>query len=308
MRVAIIGTGHVGLACAHSLLIHHVTREIVLVGHDEAHARGEALDLQQAVPVDTPMKVMAGTYADAATADVVIFAAGQARFVSSRLEMLTENAAIVRECVGALAAHGFAGVLIMATNPVDAMTAVAADHAGVPAGQVIGTGTLLDSQRLRVLIADEFDLDARSVHAAVIGEHGDSSVSVWSGAQISGVPLAEYDREGRIDRGALADHVRRAGPEVEHLKGNTCYAIAACVGRIVRAVLRDERTVLPVSTRLEGQYGLEGVVLSTPCIVGAGGVEQILELPLSDDEARELRLSAAILREAEDAVRVTASS
>jgi len=308
-RVAIIGCGNVGLACAHSLLLNRLAREIVLISHDSDHTRGEALDLQQAVPLGSPVSVTAGTYEDAAASHLVVLAVGgAAKFATTRLALLAENAVIVRECLRKLREAGFKGVLVIATNPVDVIVRIAHRESGLEPCQIIGSGTLLDSERLRNLLGRHFEVDPRSVHAAVIGEHGDSSVAVWSSAQIAGIPLAHYKGFETLSLPDMLTAVRQAGPEVAHLKGNTCYAIAACVTRIAEAVLRDEGSALLVSTMLTGQYGMTDIAMSTPCIVGAGGIERALALELALEEKAALEASAAVLRHAYDSLESAATN
>ena len=299
-RISILGCGHVGTSCAFALLQTRLVREIVLIGDGPAHVQGEALDLQQAVPLGSPITVTAGTYKDAAASAIVIMTVGTpGTFQGSRLDMLAGNTVIVRSCIAKLMAEGFDGVIILATNPVDVLTYIVQKESGLPATRVIGSGTLLDTERLRHILGEQLKVDARSVHAAVIGEHGDSSVAVWSAAQVAGLPLSLYPGAKALpSREALLIAVRYAGPVVATLKGNTCFAIAACVTRICEAILRDERAVLVVSTLMTGQYGLHDVSLSTPCIVGCGGVESVLELHLNAAEQKALEASAAILKRA----------
>jgi L-lactate dehydrogenase len=299
-RITVIGCGHVGTSCAYALLQNHLAREIVLIGDTENLVRGEALDLQQAVPLGTPVKIFAGTYKDAAASSIAIITVGTpGKFSGSRLDMLAGNAIIVRSCISKLMAEGFDGVLLIATNPLDVLTYIAQTESGLPVGQVTGTGTLLDTERLRHILGEKLNVDARSVHVAVIGEHGDSSVAVWSAAQVAGIPLAQYPGADTLpSQEELLTSVRHAGPEVAALKGNTCFAIAACVTRICEAILRDERSVLMVSTMMTGQYGLKDVSLSTPCIVGNCGVETVLELRLNEVEQKSLEASAAVLKHA----------
>jgi L-lactate dehydrogenase len=299
-RISIIGCGHVGTSCAYAILQNHLTREIVLIGDTQDHVHGEALDLQQAVPLGTPIKIFAGSYKDAAASSIVIMTVGTpAKFSGSRLDMLAGNVVIVRGCIEKLMAEGFDGVLLIATNPVDVLTFIIQRESGLPACQVIGSGTLLDSERLRHILGERLNVDPRSVHAAIIGEHGDSSVAVWSAAQVAGVPLALYPGADTLPgQEELLASVRHAGPEVAGLKGNTCFAIASCVTRICEAILRDERSVLMVSTLMTGQYGLRDVSLSTPCIVGNCGVESVVELRLNAAEQKALEASAAVLQNA----------
>jgi L-lactate dehydrogenase len=299
-RISIIGCGHVGTSCAYAILQNHLAREIVLIGDTEAHVQGEALDLQQAVPLGTPVKIFAGTYKDAAASSIVIMTVGTpAKFVGSRLDMLAGNVVIVRSCLQRLMAEGFDGVLIIATNPVDVLAYIVQKESGLPPGQVIGSGTLLDSERLRHILGEQLNVDPRSVHATVIGEHGDSSVAVWSAAQVAGLPLNRYPGADTLpSHEELLLAVRYAGPAVALLKGNTCFAIASCVTRICEAILRDERSVLVVSTLMTGQYDLHDVALSTPCIVGNCGVESVLELHLNAAEKKALEYSAGVLKNA----------
>lgn len=299
-RVSIIGCGHVGTSCAYALLQARLVREIILIGDTPNHVQGEAMDLQQAVPLGSPITVAAGTYKDAAASSIVIITVGTpGKFQGSRLDLLAGNAAIVRACITKLMAEGFDGVILIATNPVDVLTFIVQKESGLLAGQVIGSGTLLDSERLRHILGEQLNVDARSVHAAVVGEHGDSSVAVWSGAQVAGIPLALYPGADTLpSQEELLIAVRYAGPVVATLKGNTCFAIASCVTRICEAILRDERSVLIVSTLMTGQYGLHDVSLSTPCIVGNCGVESVLELHLNAAEQKALEYSAGILKHA----------
>jgi L-lactate dehydrogenase len=298
-RISIIGCGHVGTSCAFALLQKHLAREIVLIGDTEAHVQGEALDLQQAVPLGTPITIFAGTYKDAAASAIVIITVGTpGKFHGSRLDMLAGNLVIVRACITKLMAEGFDGIILIATNPVDVLTYIVQKETGLAPGQVIGSGTLLDSERLRHILGEQLNVDPRSVHAAIIGEHGDSSVAVWSAAQVAGLPLDGYPGATLPTHEELLIAVRYAGPVVATLKGNTCFAIASCVTRICEAILRDERSVLIVSTLMTGQYGLHDVALSTPCIVGCGGVESVIELHLNKIEQKALEASAAVLQQA----------
>ncbi len=244
-RISIIGCGHVGTSCAYAILQNHLAREIVLIGDTEDHVHGEALNLQQAL--GTPVKIFAGTYKDAAASSIVIMTVGTpAKFSGSRLDMLAGNVCIVRSCIQKLMAEGFDGVLVIATNPVDVLTFIAQGESGLPASQVIGSGTLLDTERLRHILGERLNVDPRSVHAAVIGEHGDSSVAVWSAAQVAGVPLALYPGVDTLpSQEELLASVRHAGPEVASLKGNTCFAIASCVTRPSRKKMSRARSVSP---------------------------------------------------------------
>jgi len=300
-RVCIIGCGHVGMASAYALIQSSFIRELVLVGRSQEQTEGEVMDLEHAVavPMKAPIKIVNGNYAEAARSSIVIVTAGEATSGPdvSRLDLLSKNAEIVRDIVGKLKAEDFAGILVMASNPVDILAQVAQEVSGLPAGQVIGTGTLVDTARLRGMLAEELGVEPRAVDAYIIGEHGDSEIAVWSGARVAGVGLGRYPGARTLpDYGDILDRVRRAGPEVVKHKGHTAYAIGLCVQRICEAVLRNERAVLAVSALLQGEYGIEGVYLGTPCVVGKNGVERVIELDLDAGEREGMQASANLLK------------
>ena len=299
-RVCVVGCGHVGATSAYALMSGGAAREVVLLDSDARRAEGEAMDLQQAAALARPVEVWAGDWPDAARAEVVVVAAGVGgRPGESRLDLLGRNVVVVRDVTERLLANGFGGVLLMTTNPVDVLAQFAQEVSGLPVGRVVGSGTVLDSARLRAMLGRKLGVEPRSIHAHVVGEHGDSEIAAWSSARVAGVALREFCAGARIecpDFDELLRRVRRAAPDIIERKGYTSYAIASCVARICEAVLRDERTVLPVSTRLAGQYGIEGVYLSLPCVVGRNGVERVIEIPLDEEETAGLRASADLLR------------
>ncbi len=297
-RIAIIGCGHVGATSAYALQMSGLAREIVLVDLEMRRAEGEAMDLQHAAALGRPVRIFAGDYSDAAQASIAVIAAGVGgRPGETRLDLLGRNVLVVREIVGRLMAEDFGGIILMTTNPVDVLAQVAQAESGLSVGCVIGSGTVLDTSRLRAMLGASFGIEARSIHAYIIGEHGDSEIAAWSSAHIAGMHLEQYrsDREAP-DFDDLLQRVRRAAPEIIERKGYTSFAIASCVARICEAILRDEHTVLPVSTMTDGQHGISGVYLSLPCVVGKGGVERVIELPLTAEEQEGLRASAEILR------------
>jgi L-lactate dehydrogenase len=302
-RIAVIGAGHVGATCAYAFLMQGLAREIVLVDLDEARAEGEAMDLGHAVPLASPVHILSGGYADAARADIVVIAAGVGGVNGeTRLELLDRNAHVARDIVRRLMDEGFDGILLMTTNPVDVLAQVAQEESGLSAARVLGSGTVLDTSRLRALLGEALGVDPRSVHAYIIGEHGDSEVAAWSSAHVAGVPLTASWGAG-LDFDDLLSRVRRAASMIIKRKGYTSFAIGSSVARICRAVLGDERTVLPVSTMTTGQHGIEGVYLSLPCVVGRGGVERVIELSLSPAEKEGLNRSAEVLRRALESCR-----
>lgn len=299
-RIAILGCGHVGSTSAYALLMSGVAREIVLVDKDAGRAEGEAMDLQHAVPLARPVRIWAGNYKDAAQSDIAVIAAGVgSQPGETRLDLLGRNVVVVRDCMSRLLAEDFSGLVLMTTNPVDVLAQVAQAESGFPVARVIGSGTVLDTARLRAMLGAKLGVEARSIHAYVIGEHGDSEVAAWSSAHIAGVHLQEYCANSLIecpDFGSLLERVRRAAPEIVTHKGYTSFAIASCVTRICISILRDEHTVLPVSTMMSGQYGIHDVYLSLPCVIGRGGVERVIELSLDDSERAGLLRSAEVLR------------
>lgn len=302
-RVSIIGCGNVGMASAFALLQSGLIRELILIDRDRNLAEGEAMDLQQAiaVPMEPPVKVTAGDYKDAANSSIVVITAGVATDDPnvSRLELLGQNVKIVREIVGKLKAENFVGILIVTTNPVDVLAQVAQIESGLPASRVISTGTVIDTARLRVMLAERLRIEPRAVDAFIVGEHGDSEIAVWSAARIAGLPLAKFPGADKLpSQPEMLENIRQAAPEIVKRKGNTSYAIGLCVRRICEAILRDERMALPVSTLLRGEYGINGVYLGTPCIVGKNGVELVIELELDKKEKAGLLKSADVLRQA----------
>lgn len=302
-KVGIIGVGMVGASCAYALMQRGVATEIVLIDHDVARAEGEALDLNHGVPFVRPCRITAGTYADLAGAEVVVIAAGSnQRPGESRLDLLQRNATIIRSIVPEVVKAVPEAIVLMATNPVDILAQIAHDCAGLPRGRVIGSGTLLDTARLRYLLAEHYAVDPRSVHAYIIGEHGDSSLAIWSLANIAGVRLRDFTRTGgsgydpRVLE-AIFVQARDAAYEIIKRKRATYYAIGLGLVTIVEAVLRDQHTVLTVSSPMSGQHGVRDISISLPSIVGRNGVEEVLELVLDSDELAGFQRSAALLTE-----------
>jgi L-lactate dehydrogenase len=299
-RVAIIGVGHVGATAAFALMLRALFREIVLVDADAERAEAEAADLRDANALARPARIWAGDYADAAAAGIAVLTAGAATHGNEdRLAVAARSAEIVGECVDRLAEHGFAGILVVAANPVDVMSLVAFRKAGLPAARVLGTGTLLDTCRLQQIIGATLKVAPASVHGLVIGEHGNSKVAAFSTVNIGGVPLAAEGFAGiALDRPAVAAQVRNAGYRILTGKGYTSFGIATAIVRICEAVLRNERSVLPVSTLLTGEFELSDLYLSLPCIIGSGGVETVLTPAFTPAELAGLQASAAAIKAA----------
>ena len=279
-------------------MLRALFREIVLIDSDPALAAAEAADLRDANALARPARIWAGDYADAAGAGIAVITAGAATHGDeTRLSVAGRSARIVGECTDALIAAGFAGILIVASNPVDLMAQVALRRSRLAPARVIGTGTLLDSNRLRQALAARLDVAPGAIHAQVLGEHGDSEVAAFSGVRVGGVALEAF-APGAVDRPAVAKEVREAAYAIVGGKGYTSWGVATAIVRICEAVVRDEHAVLPVSTLTTGELGIEGVYLSLPCALGAAGVERVLVPDLDAGEIAALRASAAILREA----------
>jgi L-lactate dehydrogenase len=303
VRVAVVGAGNVGSTFAYALLLSGLAAEIVLIDANRERAEGEAMDLSHAVPFAHPTRIWAGEYADCAGAAVTVLAAGaNQRPGETRLDLVKRNAAIFHAIVPEVARNNPNGILLIATNPVDALTYASLRLSGLPKARVIGSGTILDTARFRQLLSRHFKVDARSVHAFVVGEHGDSEVAVWSLANIAGMRLDAYcAANGIVLDQATLDQIfvqtRDAAYAIIQRKGATYYAVAAGLMRIVEAILRDQGTVLSVSSLVDdGSFGAGDVCLSLPTVIGRGGVERVLRLELSPTETAALRRSADVLR------------
>lgn len=303
-RIAIVGAGRVGSTFAYTLAASGLVHDIVIIDADTGRAEGEAMDIAHAVPFHRPVSVRAGTLADAAGAMVTVITAGAAqRPGESRPALLLRNVEVLRGILAGVVQANPEGLLLVATNPVDALTYAALRLSGLPGGRVLGSGTVLDSARLRAELAARYDVDPRNVHAYVLGEHGDSELIPWSTTRIANMRLQDYCALtqascGAQDLEAVAVAVRDAAYEIIRRKGATNFAIAAALTRIVEAIVRDEASVLTVSTLLQGQYGIDGVCLSLPAVVGRQGVRHLLPIPLSPDEEQALRRSAQVIRDA----------
>ena len=303
-KIAIVGAGRVGSTLAYTLAASSVVREVVLIDASSKRAEGEAMDIAHAVPFYAPVSVVAGNLGDASGAALTVIAGGAAqREGETRPELVRRNVEVLREILPEVVRANPEGSLLMATNPVDALTFVALTLSGLPSGRVFGSGTVLDTARLRAELGAHYGVDARNVHAYVLGEHGDSELVAWSGATLANVQLQEYCRLTGMscttrDMEAIASRVRDAAYDVIRRKGATNFAIAAALARIIEAVVRDQASVLTVSTLVEGHYGISGVCLSLPAVIDRSGVRRVLPIPLSDKEVERLRLSADAVRSA----------
>ena len=301
---AIIGAGQVGMACAYSMLIQSTFDEMVLVDVERNKVEGEVMDLMHGLPFVQPATVKSGTAADCQGADVVIITAGaKQKPGESRLQLLGRNVTIFKNLIPELVQSCPEAIFLIVSNPVDVMTYVTWKLSGLPSTSVVGSGTVLDTARFRYLLAQNLHLDPRSIHAYIIGEHGDSEVAVWSRVNVAGMPLQALNP----DVGTATDpeqwdriftQVKTAAYEVIQRKGATSYAIGLGVTQIVQAILRDQHRVLTVSCLTHGLYGIEEMYLSLPAVVNRQGVGSIVQLALSPLEEQQLKHSAQVLRQA----------
>ena len=302
LRVSIIGAGNVGATIAYALLIDGLAAEIVLIDANRAKAEGEAMDLNHAVPFTHATRIWAGDYSDCAGSAVTVLTAGSAQKPGeTRLDLVKRNASIFKQIVPQVIQHNPDGIILVATNPVDVLTYTAWKISGLASGRVIGSGTILDTARFRYLISQQLEVDPRSVHAYIVGEHGDSEVPLWSLANIAGMQLHEFCKVNckEFDRQMMDEiftQTRDAAYYIIERKGATYYAIASGVSRLLEAILRDQSTVLSVSSLIDGAYGVSDVCLSLPSVVDRGGVERVLKLELSPEEAQSLHHSAEVLK------------
>ncbi len=302
-RVAIIGVGRVGATLAYTLLLKGTVGEIVLIDLDKNRAEGEAMDLGHAVPFSNPVRIWAGDYPDCTGAEIVVVCAGVAqREGETRLDLVRRNTEVFRSVIPRITEYNRTGILIVATNPVDVLSFVTWKLSGFPSRRVMGSGTVLDTARFRYLLGNHLGVDPRNVHGYIIGEHGDSEVPVWSRTTVAGIPLDEFQMQPTCDcpteiRQRIFRSTREAAYEIIKRKGATYYAVAAALTRIVESILSDQRSVLSVSTLVPECYSLGEIYLSLPSVVGKNGVERVLEMPLTEQEAHGLQDSAGLLRE-----------
>lgn len=302
-KVGIIGVGQVGASIAFALMEKGIFNEIVLIDNNKEKAIGEAMDLSHGILYASSLsKIYAGEYKDLKDAALIIITAGAAQKEGeTRLDLVKKNSAIMRSVINNIKPIGIEGIILVVANPVDILTHVAYKCSGLPINRVIGSGTVLDTARLKYMISEHLQVDSRNVHAVMIGEHGDSELPVWSGANISGVPLNEFcELRGHHNHeegmAKLYNSVRNAAYEIIKRKGSTYYGIAMAVTKIARCIVNDEKSMLPISVELNGTYNLKDVALSIPTILGKDGVELILELPLSNVEKDNLAKSASTLK------------
>ncbi len=306
-KVAIVGVGMVGMSFAYSMLNQDICDELCLIDINKERARGEAADLSHGLPfAPSSMKIYAGEYEDCADMDLVVICAGAPQLEGeTRRDLLQKNYKVFKTIVKPVVESGFKGVFLVASNPVDVMTKVVLDLSGFPPEKVLGTGTTLDTARLRYMMSDYFKLNPRNVHAYVIGEHGDSEFVAWSNAQISVLPVSQLENYNENMMGVLmkiAVSVRDSAYEIIKAKKATYYGIGMVLSRLTRAILNDENSVFTVSAYLNGQYDEKNIYIGVPAVINRNGVREILELSLNSEEKRKFKHSSDILKEMLDEI------
>ncbi len=303
-KVVIVGAGDVGASFAYALAQSGTASEIALIDARPGLAEGQALDMSHGLPFITPVNIHAGTPTDYQDADLVVITAGaKQKPDESRLNLLARNAAIVRSIMDDIMQADCKGVIIVVSNPVDILTQVAQEHSGWPRTRILGSGTVLDSSRFRYLLSRHCGIDVRNMHAYILGEHGDSEIAAWSMTHVAGMPMDQYcaicgrDENWQYVREQIVEQVRRSAYHIIDYKGSTCYGIGLALVRIAGAILRDEHSVLTVSCRLNGEYDIQDICLSVPCIVNRQGIQRIIEGTLRPDEAQGLSHSSNMLKE-----------
>ena len=302
-KAAMIGCGFVGSASAYALMQSGIFSELVLIDANKDRAEGEAMDISHGVPFAKPMKIYAGDYDDIVDAGIIIITAGAAQKPGeTRLDLVNKNVNIFKSIIPEIKKRDCQGILLVVANPVDILTYTALKLSGFPKERVLGSGTVLDSGRVKYELSEHLNVDSRSVHAFIIGEHGDSEIAAWSSANVSGVPLNQFcELRGHFEHEEsmenIAERVKNSAYEIIAKKNATYYGIGMAVRKICETIIRDEKSVLPVSSYIDGDYGINDVVLSLPAVVGAEGVQTRVPISLSDEEKEKLQESARTLKE-----------
>ena len=301
-KAVMVGCGFVGSASVFALMQSGLFSEIAMIDADMDKAEGEAMDISHGIPFAKHMRVYPGNYDDVRDAGIVIVTAGaNQKPDETRLDLVHKNVGIFKSIIPEIASRDFKGILLIVANPVDILTSVAQKLSGLPENRVIGSGTVLDTGRLKTRLSDHLGVDSRSIHAFIIGEHGDSEIAAFSSANVSGIPLNDFcEMRGHYSHDEaeknIAEEVKNAAYEIIQRKRATYFGVAMAVKRICECIVRDEKSILPVSTMMHGEQEIDGVVLSMPCIVGSDGIETQVPIKLDEDELKRLRESAGILK------------
>ncbi len=302
-KVVIVGAGNVGSTFAFSLMISGLAREIVLIDRNEALAKGECMDLNHGISFAHPTKIYAAGFEGCKDADIVVITAGtNQKAGQSRTDLVNANVAIFKDLIPEITKHTSTAILLVVTNPVDILTYVTLKLSGFPSNRVMGSGTVLDTARLKYMISEYYKVDAKNIHAYIIGEHGDTELPVWSNSTIGAMDIetycSEYARKknAKTELAKIFDKVKNAAYEIIEAKGSTNYSIALALVKITRAILRNENSILPVSTLITDFYGVSDVCLSIPALVNNTGVAQYMKLNLSGQEQELFKHSAKTLK------------
>ena len=301
-KAVMVGCGFVGSATVFSLMQSGLFSEIAMIDADMSKAEGEAMDISHGIPFAKQMKVYAGSYDDVSDAGIGIVTAGaNQKPDETRLDLVNKNVGIFKQIIPEIAKRNFEGILLIVANPVDILTQVAQKLSGLPENRVIGSGTVLDTGRLKHRLGEHLGVDSRSVHAFIIGEHGDSEIAAWSSANVSGIPLNDFcEMRGHYQHEEatreIAEKVKNSAYEIIQRKRATYFGVAMAVKRICEVIVRDEKSILPVSTAMHGEHGIDWVVLSMPCIVCKDGIETMVPIRLNETEQKQLQESAEVLK------------
>lgn len=305
-KITILGAGNVGATIAYTFAVAGTCSDVVLIDINKEKAKGEAMDIRQGVSFGHNLEIVDGTYDDAKGSSIVVVTLGLARKPGqTRLDLAQANVNIIKEVMPQIAKAAPDATYVVVSNPVDIITYTILKCTSLSPSQVIGSGTALDTSRLRSSLADHVGLNPQSVHGYVFGEHGDTSFIPWSLVNIAGIPMEEYcasEEHENIDKEEIIEEVRKAGAEVIKRKGATFYAIALTVNKICDSILRDSKNIITVSTMINGRYGINDVCLSLPCVIGGDGIEKELTPSLTEDETKRLQDSAAALRSVIDQI------
>lgn len=307
-KVAVIGCGFVGATSAFSLIQTGLFSEMVLIDANAQKAEGEAMDLSHGSAYLTPMKIYAGNYDDIVDAGLIVITAGaNQKPQETRLDLVKKNVQIFKSIIPEIKKRNCEGILLIVSNPVDILTEVTLRLSGFPSHRVIGSGTVLDTARLKYVLGKHLQVDPRDVHAYIVGEHGDSELVVWSGAQVAGIHInhfcelrGHFQHEEAMER--LAQEVRDSAYEIIERKGATYYGVAVAVKRIATAIVKDEHAVLPISSLMQGEFGLNDICLSIPTVIGRNGVEKVVDIYLNNEENAKLQSSAQALKDVLDSL------
>lgn len=305
-KAVMVGCGFVGSASVFALMQSGLFSEIALIDANREKAEGEAMDISHGIPFAKQMRIYAGDYDDVKDAGIVIVTAGANQQPGeTRLDLVNKNVGIFKKIIPEISSRGFDGIMLIVANPVDILTKVAIKLSGFPENRVIGSGTVLDTARLKHRLSEHLEVDSKSVHAFIIGEHGDSEIAVFGSANVSGIPLSRFcELRGHFKHkeaeNEIAEKVKNSAYDIISKKRATYFGVAMAVKRICEVIVRNEKAILPVSTSMHGEYGIDDVVLSMPCIVGSDGIEVQVPVILNDEEKNKLQESARILKETID--------